>query len=243
MGGMVATISRLFVYPVKSLGGIEVRAAEVGARGLLHDRRWMLVDEKGVFLSQRRLPRMARIQVRIQAGRLVARAPGMPALELPLRPRHGGSVRVSVWGDEVRAVSCGGEADRWFGESLGTMCRLVYMPDEAERAVDSDHGRAGDRVGFADGFPILLLSEASLEDLNGRLERPVPVDRFRPNIVVEGCAPYEEDGWRAVRVGGVSLRVVKPCARCVITTVDQESGVRGKEPLRTLAAYRKVGGG
>lgn len=240
MNGLV--VSRLFVYPIKSLGGIEVSAMEAGARGFQHDRRWMLVDEDGVFLSQRELPRMALVRVRIEGERLVAEAPGAPDLELALRQESGDPVRVSVWGDEVEAVSCDGEADRWFAEFLGTACRLVYMPDEVERTVDPEYGRAGDRVGFADGFPFLLLSEASLDDLNGRLEEPLPMNRFRPSIVVAGCGPYAEDGWRGVRVGDVSLRVVKPCARCAITTVDQASGARGKEPLRTLSTYRKVGG-
>ncbi len=235
------TVSRLFVYPIKSLGGIKLDAAEVEARGFGHDRRWMLVDEDGVFLSQRRHPRMALARVRIEGERLVVTAPGMPTLGLPLRPEPGGTVRVSVWGDEVDAVPCGGEADGWFADFLGVCCRLVHMPDEAQRVVDPEYAEAGDRVGFADGFPFLLLSEASLDDLNARLDEPVPVDRFRPNIVVAGCAPYDEDRWRRVRVGDVGFRIVKPCSRCAITTVDQGSGERGKEPLRTLASYRRIG--
>lgn len=235
-------VSRLFVYPVKSLGGMEVAAAEAGARGFEHDRRWMLVDGDGVFLSQRELPRMSLVRASIGGERLVLGAPGMEDLDLPLRPEPGWrALRVSVWGDEVEAVSCGAGPDGWFASFLGVDCRLVYMPEEAERPVDPEYGKAGDRASFADGFPFLVLSEASLDDLNGRLEEPLPVDRFRPNIVVVGCAPYAEDGWGRVRIGGVSLRVVKPCARCAITTVDQASGVRGKEPLRTLNRYRKVG--
>lgn len=236
-------VSRLFVYPIKSLGGMELEAAEVEARGFRHDRRWMLVDEGGVFLSQRRLQRMALARAGIEGERLVVEAPGMPPLELPLRPEPGGgAVQVSVLGDEVEAVTCGGEADRWFARFLGAPCRLVHMPDETERAVDPRYAAAGDRVGFADGFPFLVLSEASLDDLNARLPEPVPVDRFRPSIVVGGCEPYAEDRWRRVIVGGVGFRVVKPCSRCAITTVDQESGEGGKEPLRTLATYRKAGG-
>jgi len=236
------TVSRLFVYPIKSLGGIQLDAAEVEARGSRHDRRWMLVDETGDFLSQRRYPRMALARVRVEGDRLVVNAPDMPPLKLALSPEPGAAVRACIFGDEVEAVSCGVEADRWFARFLGAACRLVYMPDETERAVDPEYAGVGDRVGFADGFPLLLFSEASLDDLNARLENPLPVNRFRPNILVAGCAPYEEDRWRTVRVGGVGLRVVKPCARCAITTVDQSSGEKGKEPLRTLASYRKVGG-
>jgi uncharacterized protein YcbX len=236
------TVSRLFVYPIKSLGGMELDAAEVEARGFRHDRRWMLVDGDGVFLSQRRHPRMALARARVEDERLVVDAPGMPALELPLRPEPGPAVRACVWGDEVEAVSCGGDADLWFAEFLGASCRLVHMPDETERAVDPLYAGAADRVGFADGFPFLLLSEASLDDLNARLDSPLPVNRYRPNIVVAGCVPYEEDRWRRVRIGDVGFRVVKPCSRCAITIVNQETGEKGKEPLRTLAAYRKVGG-
>lgn len=234
-------IGRLFVYPIKSLGGMELDDAEVETRGFRHDRRWMLVDKSGEFLSQRRYPRMALARARIEGERLVVDASGMPALELPLRPEPGATVPVSVWGDEVEAASCGGDADHWFARFLGASCRLVHMSDETERIVDPEYARAGDRVGFADGFPFLVLSQASLDDLNARLETPLPVNRFRPNIVVAGCVPYEEDRWRRVRVGDVGFRVVKPCSRCAITTVDQGSGEKGKEPLRTLATYRKAG--
>lgn len=235
-------VSRLFVYPVKSLGGMELDEAEVETRGFRHDRRWMLVDGRGVFLSQRSHPRMALARARVEGERLVVEAPGMPALELPLVPEPRGAVTVSVLGDEVGAVPCDGEADRWFARFLGAPCRLVYMPDGTERAVEPRYAAAGDRVSFADGFPFLVLSEASLDDLNGRLPEPVPVDRFRPNIVVAGCAPYAEDRWRRVLVGGIGFRVAKACSRCAITTVDQGSGEKGKEPLRTLATYRKAGG-
>ena len=235
------TVSRLFVYPIKSLGGTELDAAEVEARGFRHDRRWMLVDGDGAFLSQRRHPRMALARARAEDARLVVEAPGMPDLELPLRSEPGPAVRACVWGDEVEAVSCGDDADLWFAEFFGASCRLVHMPDETERAVDPLYAGAADRVGFADSFPFLLLSEASLDDLNARLDGPLPVNRFRPNIVVAGCVPYEEDRWRRVRIGGVGFRAVKPCSRCAITVVDQETGEKGKEPLRTLASYRKVG--
>ena len=234
-------VSRLFVYPIKSLGGMQLDAAEVEARGFRHDRRWMLGDDRGVFLSQRRHPRMALARVIVEGERLVVNAPGMPELELPLRPEPVARLRVSVWGDEVEAAACGGEADRWFAGFLGTACRLVYMPDETQRVVDSPYAVAGDLVGFADAFPLLVLSEASLDDLNSRLVEPVPVDRFRPNVVVAGCAPYDEDRWPRVRAGGVGFRLAEPCSRCAVTTVDQSSGERGREPLRTLASYRRVG--
>lgn len=240
MNGLV--VSRLFVYPVKSLGGTELGVAEVEARGFRHDRRWMLVDGDGVFLSQRRYPRMALASARVEGDLLVVQAPGMPALKSPRSPENASITNVSVWGDAVEAVACGDEADRWFEKFLGVACRLVYMPDDVERAVDPGYARVGDQVGFADAFPFLFLSEASLDDLNARLDEPLPMNRFRPSIVIDGCGPYDEDRWLGVRLGGIRFRAVKPCARCAITTVDQATGEKGKEPLRTLATYRQVDG-
>ncbi len=202
----------------------------------------MLVDEAGGFLSQRRLPRMALISVRFAPECLIVCAPGMPDLKVPLQPETADLVDVCVWDDAGRAMLVGEYADRWFGEFLEFACRLVYKPDDDVRLVDSLYAEDGDQVGFADGFSFLLISEASLDHLNGRLEEPVPMNRFRPNLVVRGCEPYAEDRWSLVRVGSVPFRVAEPCPRCAITTVDQKTGSRGKEPLRTLATYRKSGG-
>jgi uncharacterized protein YcbX len=152
-------------------------------------------------------------------------------------------VDVRVWGDECRGAPVGEEADRWFGEFLEFPCRLVHKPDDDIRLVDSPCAEGGDQVGFADGFSFLLISEASLDDLNGKLEEPVSMNRFRPNLVVRGCEPYAEDGWSRVRIGALPFRVAEPCSRCAITMVDQETGARGKEPLRTLATYRRSGEG
>jgi uncharacterized protein YcbX len=234
-------LSSLYVYPIKSCGGVAVGEWEVDERGLRHDRRWMLVDETGRFMSQRRFPCMALIGVHVEHDRLVVNAPGMSSLQVPFHLPDGKPVLTSIWDDLVESLPVGEEADRWFGEFLGTRCRLVYMPHESVRPVDPDYGRAGDRVGFVDGFPFLLISEVSLADLNARLEQPLPMNRFRPNLVVAGCEPFAEDGWEVLRVGSITLRVVKPCARCAITTVDQATAARGREPLRTLATFRKHG--
>ena len=236
-----ASLSSLYVYPIKSAGGIALEASEVDGRGLRHDRRWMLVDEAGGFMSQRRYPRMALIGVRIEPDRLVVDAPEMPSLDVPLRPPDRKLRLARVWGDLVEVSTVGDDANHWFGEFLGVGCKLVYLPDESIRPVDPAYGRAADRVGLADGFPFLLASEASLADLNARLESPVPMNRFRPNLVVEGCEPFAEDGWRLVRIGAITFRVVKPCARCAITTVDQSTASTAKEPLRTLAGFRRAG--
>jgi uncharacterized protein YcbX len=234
-------LSGLYVYPIKSCGGIAVEEWEVDERGLRHDRRWMLVDEAGCFVSQREFPRMALIRVRIEPGGLLVDAPDMPSLNVPFRPPDGKLRLARVWDDLVESRTVGDDADRWFSEFLQTRCKLIYLPDESVRPVDPTYGRPGDRVGLADGFPFLLISEASLADLNARLEQPLPMNRFRPNLVIGGCEPFAEDGWKVIRIGSMTFRVVKPCARCAITSVDQESAAKGKEPLRTLARFRKVG--
>jgi len=234
-------LTGLYVYPIKSCGGVAVGEWEVDEHGLRHDRRWMLVDETGLFISQRELPRMALIQVRIEHDGLIVDAPGMSSLAVPFRSEAGQRLLARVWDDLVETERVGDDADRWFSEFLGVRCRLVYLPDCWIRPVDPDYGEPGDRVGLADGFPFLLISGASLADLNARLEHPLPMNRFRPNLVVGGCEPFAEDAWRLVRIGPIALRVVKPCARCAITTVDQRTAVAGKEPLRTLATFRKHG--
>ena len=242
-GVTAATVSQLFVYPIKSVGGVALRESVLEPRGLRHDRRWMLVDEDGRFMSQRRTPRMALISTGMSAGRLLVDAPGMPGLSLSLRPEARRRIEVRVFADTTQGAPVDEEADRWFTRFLGVNSRLVYMPDDAVRAPDPRYAADGDRIGFADSFPSLLTTEASLADLNARLRDPVPMDRFRPNLVVAGCGPFAEDGWRRVRVGSVPFRVAKPCARCSVTMVDQSTGTRGQEPLRTLARYRRTDDG
>jgi uncharacterized protein len=234
-------LESLHVYPIKSCGGYAPSSAEVEERGFRLDRRWMLVDEGGTFVSQREAPRLALVKTSVGPEALRVEAPGMPPLEVPLVP-EGRRMLSTVWSDTVETIPAGEGADRWFGRFLGARCRLVYLPDDSIRLVDPRYGTPGDHVSLADGFPFLLASAASLEDLNKRLGKPVPINRFRPNLVVRGCGPFAEDGWRRVRIGGIAFRVAKPCARCVITTVDQQTGVAGKEPLRTLARFRKFGG-
>lgn len=236
------TLSGLYVYPIKSCAGIPLQSADLSATGLRHDRSWMLVDETGEFMSQRAHPRMALISIRFSAEHLIVSAPGMEELEIPLYPQAESSIDVRVWGDTNRGELVTEEANRWFTEFLKFPCRLVHKPEDEPRLVDSSFAESGDQVGFADGFAFLLISEASLEDLNMRLEDPLPMNRFRPNFVVRGCGPYAEDGWSRLRIGSVPFRVAEPCPRCAITTVDQETGTRGKEPLRTLATYRKFEG-
>ncbi len=200
----------------------------------------MLVDERGHFLSQRSLPQMARLVVRLQSDRLIISAPGL-ALEVPRRPESGAPRTVEVWGDQMPAWSLGSEAAQALSQFLGVGCELVYMPDESVRPVDPDFAPPGLQVGFADGFPFLLISDASLAEL-ARRGAPVEMIRFRPNLVVDGTAPFAEDGWRELAVGGVRFRAVKPCARCAIPNVDPSTGEVGVEPTRTLVGFRKIDG-
>lgn len=229
-------IASLHIHPLKSCRGVRVDEAEVGARGLEGDRRWMVVDPEGRFLSQRKVPRMSLVSTRLEGERIVVTAPGVGSHRLPLRLEEGPSLSVEVWGDRVEAIE-DEEAGAFFSRALGRPCRAVYMPDGSRRPAGS---RAPDStlVSFADAYPLLVISEASLVDLNGRLETPVVMERFRPNIVVEGALPFAEDEWREVRMGELRLRGVKRCDRCVVTTIDPETGVGGKEPLKTLAGYR-----
>jgi hypothetical protein len=232
------TLSGLYRYPVKSLRGGAFQTLEVQARGFRFDRHWMLVDGQGRFLSQRQQPRMSLIGAQVDdRGGLRLSAPGMP--DLSIVPEGDARMEVVVWADAVQASPAGAEADAWLSGFLGLTCRLVRFPDDAVRPVDPDFARPADQVGFADGFPFLLISQASLDDLNRRLDEAVPMLRFRPNLVVDGCDAYAEDGWRRIRIGDIEFRVAKPCSRCVIPTIDPATGLRGKEPLRTLMGYRR----
>lgn len=239
---MVGTLSDLIVYPLKSAGGIRLREAKVDRWGLEHDRRWLVIDPEGVFLTQRQIPRMALIAPQLQESALVLNAPGIEPLELPLTEAEPPTQMIRVWNDTALAVPLGWEAADWVSTFLGTPCSLVRFSDAAPRTVDPTYSEADDQVGFADGFPFLLTTEASLADLNTRLTEPLPMNRFRPNLVVRGTLPYAEDNWYKLKVGEFGFRVVKPCARCSITTVEQTTGQVGKEPLRTLATYRRVDG-
>jgi len=232
------SVSGLFLYPVKSCSGVAVEQARVGATGFDLDRRWMVVGEDGRFLTQREQPRLALVRVRLGEEELRLEAPGLSVLEVPFERDPGPTVKVAVWKDESAARDEGRTATEWFSTHLGSSARLVRLADDDARPLGAPSAQPGDRLSFADAYPFLLLSEASLDGLNRRLSLPVPMDRFRPNIAITGCGPHDEDGWRHVRIGEVDFRFAKPCARCVITTTNQETGERGREPLHTLATYR-----
>ena len=232
------SLAGLYRYPVKSLAGQVQQAMSVGPRGPELDRHWKLVDAQGRFLTQRQLPRMALISTRfVDGGVLRLQAPGMP--DLAVGASEGDRLDVHVWQDSLTAVRVGDVADRWLSDFLGVHCHLVELPEDVRRPVDPGFAMPDDQVGLADGFPFLLISQASLDDLNDRLQTPLSMLRFRPNLVVSGCRPHAEDDWQRIRIGDIGFRVVKPCSRCIIPTIDPDTGERGREPMQTLLTYRR----
>ncbi len=235
-------LSEIIIFPIKSARGISVPSALLEERGLQYDRRWMLVDGNGLFLTQRKFPRMALMDVQVKSDTLLVNAPGMGELTIPFDVKKSNAIAVTVWDDAVQAFTISDEIDKWFSQFLDVPCRLVYMRKESTRPVESKYAISNDHVSFADAFPLHLISEESLQDLNVRLDMPVPMNRFRPNLVIRGCKPYEEDTWRVIRIGALTFHTVKPCARCTIPTIDQATAVRGKEPIQTLRQYRTING-
>lgn len=243
------TITDLFIYPVKSLGGIRVEAARITSRGLEHDRRWMVVRPDGGFVSQRTLPALSSVRTALVDDGIELAAGGR-SLRLPLHPADDGERRmVRIWKDDVEAVHAHTAASEWLSEAAGDDVRLVWMPDDAVRAPDPAFSDRGDRVSFADGYPLLLTGSASLDELNRSLEHPVPMTRFRPNAVVETKMPWEEEAWRDISLGPARMHVAKPCSRCVVTTVPQfldpadvDAAQDSTEPLRTLSRIHLVNG-
>jgi uncharacterized protein YcbX len=235
-------LQEIYLYPIKSLGGISVSQALVEERGFRYDRRWMVVDKKGDFVTQRQHPQLALLQVALSETQLVVFSKGDPsrriAFDLDLVSHQ--ELQVSIWGDQVLARVVSAEVSRWFSDFLQMELELVVMPESTERKLDPRYAVQGESVSFADGMPYVMIGQSSLDELNQRLEVPVLMDRFRPNLVFSGGQAFEEDQFTRLKVGEVDFQVVKPCARCVLITVDQQTGEKGKEPLATLATYRTV---
>ena len=233
------TLSEIILYPIKSLAGISVSQWPVIKTGLLYDRKWMLVDGEGQFLSQRKLPRMALIKTALTDEYLILSADGMEDLLIPLHQTDGEIIRSTVWENTDDALHVSKAADQWLTQFLNTECRLVYQPEEAIRPVDPDYGIATDSVAFSDGFPFLVVSENSLVKLNQDMQLNLSMARFRPNLVISGCEGYAEDHWREITIGSIDFRLPKPCSRCAVPAIDPETAETGKEPLRTLNRTRK----
>ncbi|MEV8592373.1 MOSC N-terminal beta barrel domain-containing protein [Streptomyces sp. NPDC052012] len=246
-----ARLHSIHVHPVKAFRSLPLREVAVEPWGPAGDRRWMLIDDGGKVVTQRQQPRLALAAAELlPGGGVLLSAPGMEPVAVPV-PRPGGTVRVELFSDKVEAVPAEDPAvHAWCSAYLGIGVRLVHLDDPAtRRPVDPEFALPGETVTFADGFPLLLTSTASLDALNSLIatgdhpaEGPLPMSRFRPNVVVDGTAAWAEDDWSRITIGEVAFRVAKPCGRCVVTTTDQTTAERGKEPLHSLGRHRRRGG-
>lgn len=232
-------ISQLFIYPIKSLGGIELKQSFVAQRGLQYDRRYMLVDENGMFLTQRNLHKLALFKLSlVDDGFLVSYE--NQNIKVPFSIT-GNTIKVTIWDDVVDAVVADDTFNDWFSLRLNQKVKLVYLHDQGVRPVNPKYANNEEQLSFADGYPLMMISEASLNLLNSKLIKPIGMDRFRPNVVLSGAGPHSEDELQNFKIGTAQFKVAKPCARCVVTTINQQTLQTGKEPLATLAKYRRVG--
>jgi len=231
------TLSELAIYPIKSTAQISLSSANTGLFGLDNDRRWMLIDENGYMLTQRKHPRMCLIESNLSNDRLIVSATGLEPLSIT-PPDSGKATKATVWEDTCTSYDAGSEAAEWFSAFLKTPARLVYFPQNEIRQVDQNYAKKGDITAFSDGFPYLLTSQASLDDLNSRLSTAVEMKRFRPNIVVKGNEAFAEDNWKQIRIGGIDFNFVKPCSRCVIPSINPDTAEKTAEVVKTLASYR-----
>lgn len=240
---MRLSVSSLWRYPLKSFQGASHHRLRLSERGVVDDRRWMIVDGLGRFISQRQLPEMSRFHASLHGGELLLSNldASDQVIALPAMP-VGDRLVVTIWGDECEAVDMGDVAAAWLQGQFGGVLRLCYMPDGAVRQVDQNYAEPGDQVGFADGFPILICTEASIAALSHVYGQILDPRRFRANIIIAGAEPFEEDQWRRLRINGVEIDLVKPCARCVIPTIDPDTGQRQRAVFEALKARRGGGG-
>lgn len=233
------SISALYVYPVKSLAGIQLGQSQLSEFGLHNDRRWLIVDDNGLFMSQRTTPKMATIKTAIENNQLSLSHDGEEIL-IPHVSSQNPNMEVTVWKDSLKAQLVSEKVDSWLTQILGETCHLVYMPKSAERQIDKDFAQDKQYVSFADAFPILLVSQASIDDLNKRLEKPVNINRFRPNIVVDGISAFAEDHWKDFTINKVEYHMAKPCSRCIMPSINQQTGKQDNvKLLSVLNKYRK----
>ena len=234
-------LSEIFIYSIKSMGGISVDSSVVTERGLKYDRRWLLVNEDNVFITQRLLPEMALISTFIENKSIILKhkTKNVEQISIPTELNKGNEINVQIWKDNCSAIHYSKDVDRLLNEILNLNCKLVYMPDSTKRYIDKTYAKNKEIVSFADGYAFLIIGQSSLDDLNNKLEKPIPVNRFRPNFVFTGGTPFEEDKLKKIKIGDIVFDVVKPCERCIIPTTDQETAERKKEPLLTLSTFRK----
>jgi uncharacterized protein len=232
-------ISEIWIYPIKSLGGLQLSSSNVLQKGLEFDRRYMLVDDAGNFITQRKLHVLSLFKLEPGDGYFKVKYLN-ESRSIPLEPViETDPVNVTIWNDTVLAHEVPGDISKWFSDNLGLACKLVFFPETYPRPVEKEYQQQNEQVSLADAYPILIIGQSSLDDLNSRLETPVPMNRFRPNLVFSGGEAFCEDGWHDFRVGTANLRAVKSCARCILPTIDQETGEAGTEPIRTLSSYRR----
>jgi uncharacterized protein len=233
-------VSHLFIYPIKSLGGIAKQKVELTATGFKHDRRWMLVDEQNMFLTQRTHPQMALLQVGENSNGIFVfhKQHPLQSITVPFAMEYPKKISVTIWEDVCEALEADEEVNDWFSDMLHINCKLVYMPDDTRRMVDKKYAANNEITSFSDAYPILMIGQASLDNLNEKLTEALPMNRFRPNIVFTGGHAHIEDEMAAFKIEEINFFGVKPCSRCVMTTIDQETAAAGKEPLKTLAGYR-----
>ena len=233
-------LSDIIIYPIKSMPGVRVKESKIEARGLQYDRRWMLVDENNKFITIRQHPELLLFDLQMQnEGFVVKHRETGDSIELPwAADAEGDRVNVKIWEDEVSALEVKAEWSSWIADKLGIACRLVYMDDQSVRPINEKWPKNGEIVSFADGYPILIIGSESLADLNGKLDQKITLDRFRPNLVFEGGEAYDEFKWGSFTIGKHSFQGLKPCARCVITTIDPVTLERSKEPLLTLSRQK-----
>lgn len=232
-------LTDIYIYPVKSLAGIRVSSWPVNEKGLLYDRKWMLIDSNNQFLSQRRVPKMVLIKTELTQSELILSTATSGNISLELFPSSGNEIISSIWSDQCLSRTISKQADQWLSDFLEIDCKLVYQPDEVIRSVDPDYASATDKVNFSDGFPFLITSDASLNSLNQAMGLQLPMQRFRPNLVISQCESYAEDSWREITINNIGFRLPKPCSRCSVPTIDIETAETGKEPLTTLNRLRK----
>jgi len=234
-------VTGLFIYPVKSLAGFSIQSSELDSMGLKHDRRWMVVNPDGKFITQRTLPIMALIKTTLDNKSLLTLSmSGKDDHRVAATNDNSPLMQVTIWRDTLNVQRAGDASDHWLSDALGVDCHLVYIAENVERQCSLEYAKVGDRTGFADAYPMLLISEESLADLNSRLEKPVEMRRFRPNIVISGCDAFAEDKMEEFSIADIQMQGVKLCDRCPVPTVDPDKGERqGQEPIITLAKYRK----
>ena len=233
-------VSALTTYPLKSAKGIALNSLQLKNRGPKFDRDWMVINANNRFLSQRQHPSMCLIGTTLSAGKLTLTAPNANPLTIDSQAAFN-QQDVVVWSDNVSAIDCGDQAAEWISNFLGVECRIVHMPNETQRLVDKDYATQNETVSFADGFPSLIISQASLDDFNSKLERPISMAHFRPNIVIDDCPPFAEDQWQAVRINGITFSLVKPCSRCIIPAIEPESGTKRMDVIKALSEHRRRG--